>query len=205
MKLQVRKYISYIEDILIEGQKPAEKPLRTAAVAAVFTNPWAGRGFIDDLRPEIHAMAPLLGQEMVPRLMDLVGGAENVEAFGKASIVGVNGEIEHGSAFIHTLRFGNYLREAVKSSAFIPFTNKRGGAGNSITFPLTHISEGGARSHFLSLEFNIADAPGPDEILIAIGVATGGRPHARIGDRYQDMEDMKTDQTRTPETLKART
>jgi len=199
MQPTVRKYVSHMETVLIEGGKTAEQPLRIAAVAAVFENPWAGRGFVQDLRPEIHAMAPVLGQEMVPQLMDIVGGAKKVEAFGKAAIVGVNGEIEHGSAFIHTLRFGNYLREAVKSAEFIPFINTRGGPGQLVTFPLKSISEGGARSHFLSTEFCIADAPGPDEILIAIGVATGGRPHARIGDRYQDMEDLNTDQTKAPE------
>ncbi len=169
-----------------------------AAVAAVLRNPWAGR-FVEDLRPEIHAFAPVLGKEMVERLMPLIGGGENVEAFGKTAIVGVNGEIEHGSALIHTLRYGNFLRDAVQSSEFIPFTNKRGGPGNSITFPLRHISKGGARSHFMTVEFNIPDAPGPDEILIAIGVANGGRPHHRIGDRYQDMEELDHDQTVRPD------
>lgn len=126
MQLKVRKYVSHLETVLIEGGKAAERPLRIATVAAVFENPWAGRGFVQDLRPEIHAMAPVLGRNMVPKLMDLIGGADIVEAFGKTAIVGVNGEIEHGSAFIHTLRFGNYLREAVKSKEFIPFTRARG-------------------------------------------------------------------------------
>ncbi|WP_336099382.1 amino acid synthesis family protein [Roseovarius sp. CH_XMU1461] len=197
MTPEVRKYVAFVEDTLIEGTKPAATPLRMAGVAAVLSNPWAGR-FVEDLRPEIHAFAPVLGKEMVGRLMPLVGGGYNVQAFGKSAIVGVNGEIEHGSALIHTLRFGNFLRDAVQSSEFIPFSNKRGGPGNSITMPLKHITEGGARSHFLTLEFNIADAPGPDEILIAIGVATGGRPHHRIGDRYQDMEELAHDQTVKP-------
>lgn len=198
MKPEVRKYVTYVEDTLIEGTKPAGKPLRMAAIAAVLKNPWAGR-FVEDLRPEIHAFAPVLGKEMVERLMPLVGGAENVQAFGKSAIVGVNGEIEHGSALIHTLRFGNFLRDAVQSSEFIPFSNKRGGPGNSITMPLKHITEGGARSHFLTVEFNIPDAPAPDEILIAIGVSTGGRPHHRIGDRYQDMDELDHDQTVRPD------
>ena len=194
---EVRKYVAYVEDTLIEGTKPADPPLRLAAVAAVLKNPWAGR-FVEDLTPEIHAYAPILGREMVDRLMPLVGGGEKVEAFGKSAIVGVNGEIEHGSALIHTLRFGNYLRDAVQSSEFIPFSNKRGGPGNSITFPLRHTTKGGARSHFMTVEFSIPDAPAPDEILIAIGVATGGRPHHRIGDRYKDMEELQHDQTVVP-------
>jgi len=191
MKPEVRKYVAYIEDTLIEGGKAAETPLRMATVAAVLKNPWAGRGFVEDLRPEILAFAPVLGAEMVARLMPLVGGGENVEAFGKCAIVGTNGEIEHGSALIHTLRFGNFLRDAVNSTEFISFSNKRGGPGNPVTFPLKHITKGGARSHFLTAEFSIMDAPGPDEIVIAIGVATGGRPHARIGDRFSDMEELE--------------
>ncbi len=198
MEPEVRKYVAHIEDVLIEGGKPAKTSLRIVSVAAVLTNPWARRGFVEDLTPEIHAFAPKLGAEMVTRLMALVGEGNKVEAFGKTAIVGTNGEIEHGSALIHTLRFGNFLRDAVDSSEFIPFTNKRGGPGNSITYPLKHITEGGARSHFLTAEFSIADAPAADEILIAIGVATGGRPHARIGDRFKDMEDMAHDQTVRP-------
>ncbi|KIC09589.1 peptide synthetase [Leisingera sp. ANG-M1] len=197
MTPEVRKYVAWIEDILIEGHKPANPPLRMAAVAAVLKNPWSGR-FVEDLTPEIHAFAPVLGEEMVNRLMPLVGGGDKVQAFGKSGIVGVNGEVEHASALIHTLRFGNFLRDSVQSSEFIPFSNKRGGPGNSITMPLKHITEGGARSHFLTVEFNIPDAPGPDEVLIAIGVATGGRPHHRIGDRFQDMKDLGHDQSERP-------
>ena len=197
MTPDVRKYIHFLEDTLIEGTKRADPPLRMAGVAAVLANPWAGR-FVEDLTPEIHAFAPVLGREMVNRLIPMIGGGDKVEAFGKTAIVGVNGEVEHGSALINTLRFGNFLRDAVNSSEFIPFTNKRGGPGNSITMPLRHTTKGGARSHFMTLEFSVPDAPAPDEILIAIGVATGGRPHHRIGDRFQDMEDMQHDQTVRP-------
>lgn len=189
MSPEIRKYVAFIEEVMIEGGKKATPSVQMVAVAAVLKNPWTGR-FVEDLMPEIKAFAPVLGKEMVDRLMPLVKDGETVEAFGKSAIVGVNGEIEHGSALIHTLRFGNFLRDAVQSSDFIPFTNKRGGPGNSITMPLKHIHEAGARSHFMTVEFNIPDAPGPDEILIAIGIATGGRPHHRIGDRYQDMEEL---------------
>lgn len=112
-------------------------------------------------------------------------------------MVGVNGEVEHASALIHTLRFGNLLREAAEGTSFLPFTNKRGGPGCAITIPMKHKvkEKEGTRSHFLTLEFTIPDAPGPDEIVVAIAVATGGRPHHRIGDRYEDMKEMGVDQT----------
>ena len=77
----------------------------TVAVAAVITNPWSGK-FIEDLKPEIHAYAPILGEELSKRILKLANGPDNIEAYGKPAVVGTEGEIEHGSAFTHTLRFG---------------------------------------------------------------------------------------------------
>jgi hypothetical protein len=172
-------------------------------VAAVLRSPWAGEGFVEDLRPGILSTAPLLGEMLVPRLMEAVGGPEAVEAYGKAAVVGVAGEVEHASALIHTLRFGNQLREAVSGTSFLSFTNKRGGPGCAVDVPMTHITASGTRSHFLTVTFVIPDAPAADEIVVAIGAATGGRPHHRIGDRFEDMKEMGVDQT--GERLEART
>jgi len=166
-----------------------------AGVAAVIANPWADRGFVEDLRTDILALAPPLAEIMVDKLMATIGGANIVQAYGKAAVVGVNGEVEHGSGMIHTLRFGNRLRVVVEGKSFLSFTNKRAGAGTAITIPMMHKDDEGRRSHYLTLEFHIPDAPGPDEIVIALGAATSGRPHHRIGDRYMDMEEMRVDQT----------
>ncbi|MGV6874120.1 amino acid synthesis family protein [Pseudochelatococcus sp. B33] len=195
MEQLLRKIVVSTEHILLEGSRRVEKPWRMAAAAAVLTNPWAGRGFVADLAVEIHDIAPKLGTTLVPLLLEAIGGADKVEAYGKAAVVGVNGEVEHASALIHTLRFGNQLREAVSGVSFLPFTNKRAAAGCSIDIPLKHITAEGQRSHFLTATLSIADAPGPDEIVVAIGASTGGRPHARIGDRYEDMKAMGVDQT----------
>lgn len=191
----VRKVLSYIEDTLIEGGKQAPRPLRMVATAAVLKSPWAGQGFVEDLRPAILELAPVLAELLVPRLIEAAGGRDAIEAYGKAAVVGVNGEIEHASALIHQLRFGNELRQAAGGTSFLSFTNKRGGAGCAIAVPMTHKTEEkrGSRSHFLTLEFTIPDAPAPDEIVVAIAAATGGRPHHRIGDRYQDMAEMGVD------------
>ncbi|UZF95546.1 amino acid synthesis family protein [Bosea sp. NBC_00550] len=197
MKDLIRKFAVSSEEVLIEGGRAVSKPYRTSVVAAVIRNPWAGRGFVEDLQPEIMSIAPELGAKMVPRLLEAIGGAEAVEAYGKAAVVGVSGEVEHASALIHTLRFGNALREAVKGVSYLNFTNKRAGPGTSIDVPLTHINTLGKRSHFLTASIVIPDAPGADELVIAIGAATSGRPHARIGDRYEDMKAMGVDQTNT--------
>jgi hypothetical protein len=122
--------------------------------------------------------------------MELAGGAPSVEAYGKAAVVGSDGEVEHASALIHTLRFGNQLREAVGGTSYLSFTNKRAGPGCSIDIPMTHINSEGLRSHFLTISFTIPDAPAADEIVVAIGAGTAGRPHHRIGDRHQDMKEM---------------
>ena len=195
MSLEVRKIVRYVEKTLIEGGKKAERPWIMAGVAAVIKNPWAGKGFVEDLRTDILALAPPLGEILVPEILDTIGGADVVEAYGKAAIVGVNGEVEHGSGMIHTLRFGNQYRVAVQGEAFLSFTNKRAGAGTAITIPMMHKDDAGLRSHYLTLEFHIPDAPGPDEMIIALGAASSGRPHHRIGNRYMDMEEMQVDQT----------
>ena len=108
MALEIRKFVDYSEEIHLEGFKEAKNPLHIFAVAAVITNPWAGR-YIEDLKPEIHAFAPILGEKLSERILKLAGGPDNIEAYGKAAVVGTEGEIEHGSAFTHTLRFGNFL------------------------------------------------------------------------------------------------
>ena len=111
-------------------------------------------------------------------------------AYGKAGTVGLNGEIEHASAFIHTLRFGNKFRDAVGGTSYLSFTNTRGPAGSKISIPMMHKTDSGLRPYYLTHEFTIHDAPFDDEIVIAIGGASSGRAHARTGDRYQDMKEM---------------
>lgn len=198
MSLKLRKVVRYIDETHIEGGKPADRPWIMVAVAAVIENPWAGQGFVEDLRTTILELAQPLADVLVPDLLRTIGGADQVEAYGKAAVVGVNGEIEHGSGLIHTLRFGNEYRVAVEGKAFLSFTNKRAGAGTAITIPMMHKDDAGFRSHYLTHEFHIPDAPGPDEIVIALGASSSGRPHHRIGNRYMDMEEMQVDQTGKP-------
>ena len=187
---EIRKIVHFVEDGLIEGGKAAAEPARMVAAAAVLRNPWAGRGFVENLRPEILDIAPDLARRLVPIIVEACGGKDRVEAYGKAAVVGSNGEIEHASALIHTLRFGNLYREAVGGKSYLSFTNKRGGPGCSIAVPMMHKLDEGQRSHYLTIEFSINDAPGPDEIVVALGASTGGRAHPRIGNRYIDMEEI---------------
>ena len=190
MDAKVRKIVTYKEETLIEGGRAAPRPLQLFGVAAVVANPWAGRGFVEDLRPEIHAVAPVLGELLTARILELAGSGDAVEAYGKAAVVGTAGEVEHASALIHTLRFGNHYRKAVGAKSYLSFTNTRGGPDCPIVIPLMHKQDEGMRSHYLTVQFSILDAPAPDEIVVALGASIGGRPHHRIGDRYQDLKEL---------------
>ena len=193
MSIEIRKIVQYQDTSLIEGGKKAEQPLQLFATAAVVTNPWAGRGFVDDLSPEIRATGPVLGQLLTDTMLGMTGGGDVVEAYGKAAVVGTDGEVEHASGLIHTLHFGNIYRSAVGAQSYLSFTNTRGPANATIMIPLMHKHDAGMRSHYLTIQFAIADAPANNEIVVALGASIGGRPHHRIGDRYQDLKELGHD------------
>jgi hypothetical protein len=168
----------------------APVPLKLYAAAAVLKNPWHGLGFVQDLGPAIREVAPRLGELLTAEILAMAGGGDRVEGYGKAALVGTAGEIEHASALIHTLRFGNKFRAAVGATSYLSFTNVRGGPNAAISIPLMHKLDAGMRSHYLTVQFAINDAPAPDEIVVALGACVGGRPHHRIGDRYQDLKEL---------------
>ena len=187
---ELRKTVIYDEVTYRDGDRVANPPLRMSGVAAVVKNPWAGRGYVQDLSPEINRIAPLLGKMLTDMLITLAGSGDAIEAYGKAAIAGTDCEMEHGSALIHTLRFGNFYREAVGAKTYLGFTNTRGPANTQLQIPLMDKHDAGRRSHYLTVQFSIPDAPAHDELVVALGASTGGRPHHRIGDRYADLAAM---------------
>ena len=193
--LKLRKVVGYDEKVLIEGGRAAPQPWYLFGAAAVLANPWAGRGFVEDLKPEIMAIAPVLGALLTEEILRRAGSGDAVEGYGKAALCGTGGEIEHASALIHTLHFGNHFRRAVGAKTYLAFTNVRGGPNAPIMIPLMDKHDEGRRSHYLTVHFSIPDAPAPDELVVALGASIGGRPHHRIGDRYQDLESLKDLQT----------
>ena len=94
---------------------------------------------------------------------------DTIEAYSKAAVIGLNGEIEHASGIIHTLRFGNHYRDAVNAKSFLSFTKKRGPAGTSIQVPMMNKDDAGFRSHYITLEMHIEDAPAADESIVLLG------------------------------------
>ena len=193
MPIELRKTLLHVETTFIEGGRAAAVPLRLVAALAVLRNPWAGRGFVEDLQPEIREIAPILGALLTKMIIETVGSGDDVEAYGKAAVVGLDGEVEHASALIHTLRFGNHYREAVGAKSYLAFTNTRGPANAPVMIPLMDKNDEGRRSHYLTIQCAVPDAPAAGEIVVALGASVGGRPHHRIGDRYQDLKDLGRD------------
>lgn len=166
-----------------------------ATATAVIPNPWLGTGTSQDLSKRTEAIAPLLAKLLSDRLLHALGGAEKVEAFGKAALVGSDGELEHAGALIHTPFFGNLLREALGGTSIICFVDGRGVPGESLRVPMWHKTTAATRTHYQTLELSLPDAPHAGEIAVIAAASTGPRPHARIGDRT-------TDQVITSEILK---
>jgi hypothetical protein len=180
MKFEIRKVAVQYEDVMVEGGRDVETPLRLAGAAAVISNPYAGR-YEADLKPLFDLYCGPLGELLAERALGALDRPE-VGAYGKGAIVGLDGELEHGSGILHNLALGNPVRTAMGATSLLPSTEKRAAAGATLDVPLKHIEDHKVRSHHLTLEMRIGDAPRPDEILVAIACSSGGRPHARLAD-----------------------
>lgn len=187
MVYELRKLVTVVEELHTEAGRSVSPPLRVAIAAAVLRNPWLDRGFVDDLSTDVKKIGPKLGQSLSSAVVTALGGGANVEAYGKSAIVGLSGELEHASALIHSLHFGNVFRDMAEGSSFLRFTNRRTSAGDDIVIPLGHKHDDWRRSHYMTVDTCIKDAPRTDEIVVALAAATGGRPFARIGDRNQEI------------------
>lgn len=175
---RVRAWYSQVEEILHAGGAPLDEPLKKAAVAVVIENPYAGV-WQEDLSP-LTAPSAALGTELGERAVALLGGRP-VESYGKGGIAGVDGEQEHVVACVTTV-FGDAFRDAVGGgTAWISSATKTGGPGATLDIPLAYKNALYVRSHYDAASITLPDAPKPGELVIAVAVATGGRPHARVG------------------------
>jgi hypothetical protein len=180
MRADIRKLVVVMDEIHREMGRRIVPPTRRAAAVAVIANPFAGT-YAEDLSEliEIGAeMGDLLGRKAVAAL-----GIEpaRAESYGKAALVGENGELEHAAALLHP-KLGAPLRAAVeKGAALVPSSKKRGGPGQPLDIPLGHKDAAYVRSHFDGMEVRVNDAPRANEILIAVAVTDSGRPLPRVG------------------------
>ena len=180
MSAAIRKIIVVVDETLTEMGQPVEPPIRRAAAVAVIANPYAGR-YVEDLSPLI-AMGEELGELLAQRAVAALGiSGDAVESYGKAALVGEDGELEHAAALLHP-KMGGPVRQALGGGvALIPSSKKRGGPGAVLDIPLGHKDAAFVRSHFDGMEVRINDAPRAGEIAVAVALTTGGRPLPRVG------------------------
>ena len=178
---QIRRWYLQVQEVLANEswQTSGEQyPLRKIVVGAAIRNPFAGR-YEEDLSSVVDPSASL-GVEFSRRLVQALAG-HDAESYGKAVIVGLAGEYEHGNAFL-TTTFATPVRQALgDAKSWIPSTGKRGAPGAAIDIPLAHKGELYVRSHYDTVTATFDDAPAPDEVVILFAVATGGRIRARLG------------------------
>lgn len=202
--IEVRSLQTQVEEIFHEFGPPVTAPVLRGSVAAVLTNPFAGR-YEADILPMMDALNPL-GVEMTRRLLEAMAVTPaRIEAYGKGAIVGSAGEVEHGALW--HVPGGYALREILgwkgaraqgagvssdapvgqpgNALAIVPATKKVGGPGCTLDVPLTHINASYVRTHYDAMEVRVAAAPAADEIVFILVMSLGGRPHARIGGLLQ--------------------
>ena len=180
MKVKIRKLMVVVDETLVEMGRKIAPPTRRAAAVAVIENPFAGR-YVEDLG-ELMDIGAELGGLLGERCVAALGiKPEEAESYGKAAMVGENGELEHAAAILHP-RLGAPLRQAVaKGAALVPSSKKMGSPGQALDIPLGHKDAAYVRSHFDGLEVRMNDAPRANEIMVAVAVTDSGRPLPRVG------------------------
>ena len=196
--IDIRRVFTQVEDIHHEGGPRAVQPLRRGAIAAVLTNPYAGR-YEPDILPMMEALNPV-GLDMARRLLAAMAvPAEAIQGYGKGAIIGAAGELEHGALW--HVPGGYAMRELLgwkgdaaayakgissggqsgNALAIVPSTKKVGAPGATLDVPLTHINAAYVRSHFDAFEMRVPGAPRPDEMVLILAMSCGARVHARVG------------------------
>jgi hypothetical protein len=180
VNMEIRKIVTIVEETHREGAKDVVPPTKKAAAIAVIRNPFAGK-YVEDLT-ELIEVGERLGELLGKRAVEALGvPPEKVESYGKAAIVGTQGELEHAAAILHP-KLGSPFREAVGGGkAIIPSAKKLGGPGTEIDVPLHFKNAAFVRSHFDAMTVRVHDAPRDDEMVVVLAVTDSGRPHARIG------------------------
>jgi hypothetical protein len=175
--MDIRKTMIIKETIEADGVGEVCTSITRVVAAAVIRNPFAGQ-FVEDLSL-LFDYGGQLGERLMGDAVEMLSGSP--VSYGKAAIVGVAGDLEHGGAMIHP-KLGKPMRAAVGGGkALIPSNAKVAAAGTPVDLPLGHKDETWSFDHFDTVTVMIADAPRPDEIVLWMAVSDGGRPHPRVG------------------------
>lgn len=112
MPANIRKTSVIVEETRQDIGRAVNPPTRKAAALAVIENPFAGR-YEEDLT-ELMDIGAELGELLGKMCVDALGiKPEEAEGYGKAAIVGENGEWEHAAAILHP-KLGAPLRKEVE-------------------------------------------------------------------------------------------
>jgi len=174
--MNIRRLMLFKDVVYAEGGLPSVTPVTRVATCAVIANPLAGHAVDDlsDLIPFGAELGELLVREALKALM------RPAISYGKAAIVGVSGDIEHAAAILHP-RMGKPMRDAIGGGqAIIPSNVKIGGVGCSIDVPLGHKDDLWSFDQIDTISVTIPNAPRPDEIVVIVALADGGRPRPRV-------------------------
>ena len=187
---KIRKMVTVVDEIHYEMGQQINPPTRRAAAVAVIENPFADK-YVEDLEMLMQIgeeLGAILGKRCIKALGIKPSAAQS---YGKAALIGENGELEHGAAILHP-RMGTPLRKEVeKGAALVPSSKKRGSMGDPLDIPLGHKDAAYVRSHFDGMEVRVNDAPRANEILVAIAVTDSGRPLPRVGGLSADEAEGK--------------
>jgi len=178
MLFTVRKIVTVVEEIEHDFGPPPAVPARKGAIAAVVTNPYVGR-YVEDLSPASDELKSL-GERLGNLLIGHLGGDRSaIDGYGKGTIVGAAGEIEHGAMW--HIPGGAGMRAALgKGTSIVPSTKKVAGVGARLDVPITHLEWSYVGSHYDAIEVGVPDGPRPDEMVVILAMACGGRVHARL-------------------------
>jgi hypothetical protein len=180
MKPKIRKIVIVVDEVLAEMGQAVTPPVRRAAAMAVIENPFANT-YVEDLTPMMD-MGEELGRILSEKAVAALGvDGGQVEGYGKAALVGENGEMEHAAALLHPKMGAPVRKTLTKGATLIPSSKKRGGPGAELDIPLGHKDAAYVRSHFDGMQVSINDAPRANEIVVALAVTSGGRPLPRVG------------------------
>lgn len=176
--MQIRRILTFFDEVRCESGRPTAPPLRKSAAVAVVQNPFAGK-YVEDLSPLVTA-SEAIGREICAMAVALLAPFKPV-SYGKAAVIGLAGEQEHGNAMLTTI-YGNVMREAAGGGkAWISSFTKVAAPGATIDVPLAHKDALYVRSHYDGMSITLHDAPRPDEIAVICAFATRGRPNHRVG------------------------
>jgi Amino acid synthesis len=176
--IRIKRVLTFLDETRVADGRDTVPPLRKAAAVAIVDNPFAGR-FVQELSPLTRA-SEAIGREICAIAVRLLAPDQAV-SYGKAAVIGTNGEQEHGNAMLTTV-FGNVMREAIGGGkAWISSMTKRAAPGATIDIPLAHKDALYVRSHYDGMTLTLPDAPQPNEIAIIAVYATRGRPNQRVG------------------------